>query len=719
MNYKDIEIKCTPPQKQVIVSEFSQPNTLLNVIAGPGSGKTRTLCSRIAYMMSEEGGSLKSDEILVLSLTNRAVDDFKHKLQAIIGEQAAQEAQVMTFHSFAASVIREQYEDWQLLEDEELKRLCELVPKAANKKQSTNLSTMREIIRKARYVTPEELVNYETGDIRKRYGFDKGTFLKIRSLVGSHNMFTYEDILFECNRILSSGELPEFVTNYKVIIVDEFQDVYPLLAEMIMSLSKGKHLTISGDPNQSIYGFMGATPEKNWKRIAANYDNESKKLVTLSQAFRSTPELLELSSKILGQQQINIRECVKSSANLPPIRMSFDSLEDELKFVFDEIQRLETVSDGKIRYSDISVLSYTNQEVDTAYRYFKEKSKGIEGMGINRLNSTPRWLRTQLSILLQYLKILIDPRQNFPLLSSLNLLHRVGLATVNSIYMKAMSEKMYVWDFLQNPELMKEARLPTFISTFVSYVEEARTSKLDPNDPNSILKILLEMGEKFGLKRKLITSKLTEQQLDEYSSCLRSIHKSLKQNVSLKPPDETLLKFYLNNYNSHVLLNPKSNFTKLYNESEVNFSTIHTAKGLEFPIVFILSPNNFNLSDYKRRRVVYVGLTRASALLYFNKLHNQYVYSIDGSSPSDVPIGNSPDPESIHRLKVLENTARSYMEEKPKHIMYEKSPPKLATAKDLSKLLAVMGRNYKRAIDLSLVSNTLKMAPTVARKFHR
>ena len=112
---KDVSFFCTPLQREVIVSDFG-PDTLLTVIAGPGSGKTRTLCSRLAYMMSEEGGGIKPEEILVLSLTNKSVDDFKYRLGSIISNSIAANANVMTFHSFAASVLREKYHNWRLME---------------------------------------------------------------------------------------------------------------------------------------------------------------------------------------------------------------------------------------------------------------------------------------------------------------------------------------------------------------------------------------------------------------------------------------------------------------------------------------------------------------------------------------------------------------------------------------------------------------------------
>lgn len=729
--YQEVEVECTPRQKDVIVST-SGPNTLLNVIAGPGSGKTRTLCSRVAYLMSEQGGGLKNDEILILSLTNRAVDDFRHKLQGVVSQNVAENANVMTFHSFAAEVLGERFDDWQLLEDEELKRLCELVPNSKNKRHSTSVSLMREIIRKARYVTADEIDNYESGQIKKKFGFDKDTFLKIRSLVGASHMFTYEDMLYECNKILKTGPVPEFVAKYKVIIVDEFQDVYPLLADMIIHLSKNRHLTISGDPNQSIYGFMGAVPEKNWKAVASHYPQDSKKLITLNQAFRSTPELIQLSNMILGRTQRNIDECVKSSVNLAPVRMSFDDTGEEMGFMYKEIKRLVKSTHGKIHFSDIAVLSFTNQEVDIAYNYFKRRNQqaGDDEITpqINRLNATPRWLKTQLSILLQYMKILIDPRQNFPLLSSLNMLHRVGLATVNSIYKRSISRKMYIWDYLNDEKLMKKDKYPKAVDEFIQYVKHAR-QEMDFNDANCVMKTIVDMGTQFGLKRSLITAKLSQDQTSEYADCLNSIYKSLQDNAARKPEDESLLEFYLKNYNSHVFLNPKSNFISLYNEDKVNFSTIHTAKGLEFPIVFLLSPNNFNLSNYRMRRVVYVGLTRASALIYFNRLHNQFVTSLDGGlqmkpKPHEVrkeriSHESTWNEDAFKRMQNLEKAARAYIcdwDKPTQKVVCSTSPPSLTGSIQLSRLLEVMGRNTKA---VSLENEALRHLPSMVKKLSR
>lgn len=675
-----VDLQCTESQQEVVVAPFAK-DTLLNVISGPGSGKTRTLCARVAYLMSEEGGKLSPDEILVLSLTNRTVDDFKHKLVKLIGNDVAEQTNVMTFHAFAASVINERFDDWQILEDQELRNLCELVPRSGagtgpRKSHTETLERMRQIIKKSR-----EIDSYD-----ESLGCDRDSFTKIRDLVGSGNMFTYDDILDECARVINSDNVPEFVNKYKVIIVDEFQDVYPLIANIVVALCEGRHLTIAGDPNQSIYGFMGATAEKNWKRIAKCFPSESKKLITLTQAFRSTPEVLELSAKILGSNHTNVRECVKESVNLPTVRMTFNSSEEELNFVYKEIHRLVHESRGMIRYSDVAVLCLTNQEVDTAGRFFRQKQKQGGDIGVNRLNSTPQWLRTQLSNLIQYMKILNNPYESFSLLSSLNLLHGVGLASINRIYVLAARNNISAWELLQSPELCEKARVPRSVPPFVQFLSKA-IGQLDQNDPNAIMITLLEMGRLFGLKNRLITSKVSDAELEEYEQCLRSIHSSLVRNLELKPASQTLLRFYLNNYNSHVLLNPKSNFDKLYNDNEVNFSTVHMAKGLEFPVVFMLSPNNFYLNQ-QRRRVLYVGVTRASALLYFNRQYNQRINGIDEQITSSTPPTAS-DLASVES-RVLDMYAGELQQ--PQEVGLLHRPPALGPG-NLSRLLSAMGRN--------------------------
>lgn len=728
---EDVSFVCTPLQKEVIVSDFT-PNTLLTVIAGPGSGKTRTLCSRLAYMMSKEGGGMKPNEILVLSLTNKSVDDFKYRLGDLVSDKIAANADVMTFHSLAASVLRKQYNNWRLVEEDDIKRLCEFIRDPKRNNKSFPIMQMKELIGKMHEMTPEQFDSYSDETFQSDYGVSKSLYIKIQRLIGAKNAFTYDNMLIECNRILRSDKVPEFIKKYKVIFVDEFQDAYPALISIITALNKGRHLTLAGDSNQSIYEFMGASPQKSWRKIASMYNSDKKHKIVLNQAFRSTPELLELSNKVLGITQINLQECVKESAQIAPIRKSFENKEKEHQFMYDEIARLVNTSHGLIKYSDFAILSATNRDIDNAYKYFEERNalsrlKSNDIIEINRLNSTPRWLRTNLSMLLQYMKVLLSPFENFPLLSSINLLHNVGVATIDNIFSNAAAKSMSAWEYLCFC-IDNKVQISKYIREFILYVQNAR-SRIDLDDPNSIMLNLLEMAEKFGLKKQLISAKLSKRQKEEYQECLIAMHNSLKQFLNLKPEDQTLLEFYLNNFSTQLFMNPKSNFLTLGSQNKVNFSTIHTSKGLEFPIVFLLSENNFNISRYAKRRLVYVGMTRATSMLYFNKLDYQWEPVIDG------PLGAT-DRNKMHALfKVRKATSQSsvnnYNEYKPPKVfphvessalltqheshkvLCTKAAPKFTDSDTLQRLLNVMGRSKATKVGSDISVKALKLSSSI------
>ncbi|ODV88164.1 hypothetical protein CANARDRAFT_26320 [[Candida] arabinofermentans NRRL YB-2248] len=678
-----ISIDCTDLQYDAITSDgYTKPDTLLNIVAGPGSGKTRTLCNRIAYMLScDSPGDIKPEEILVLSMTNRSVNDLKYKLKEVLGiEELVSSLQVMTFHSFAGGIINTKFDNWQIIEDEEIKRLSELVPNM-KKNSASSVKTLKEIFQKSKFIDVDQ---YESSELYKVYNFDKASFLKLRELIGgSYSLFTYDDILVECNRILDEDP-PEFMQKYKAIIIDEFQDVYPSLADMIVKVSKGKHLTIAGDPNQSIYGFLGARVTRNWGKVLPMYEDEDVRSITLGHSFRSTPELLAISSQLIGKKLTNIHTSVKSSNLLAPVRMSFNSQDQEYEFIYNESKKLVDLSHGQIKPSDIAILSYSNREVDSIYEYFKKKGE----FNLNRLNSTPRWLKTQLSFILQYIKILIDPNQNLPLLSSLSLLRGVGLSSLNSIYTNAIKKDLSMWEYLTDPQIKKPSAIEKNTKEFLQHLDHAR-STINSNDPNSIILTLLEMGSKFGLKKRIHNNKLSPLQIREYENYLHSIYKSLSRTLQVKPTDQTLLKYYLNNYNSDLLLNSNTAITKIYQDDEINFSTIHTSKGLEFPVVFILSANNYNLStDYERKKVMYVAMTRASSLLYFNKLDDQFVTSIDDSHlPTSRFAGSiAPQPQ---RLTDVSNSSFGGNTK----AMFDTKPPNFLKFPNLLRLLNDMGRD--------------------------
>ncbi|GME83751.1 unnamed protein product [Ambrosiozyma monospora] len=603
---------------------------------------------------------------------------------------------IMTFHSFASLVVNEKYDgDWYLLEEDQLRKLNELVSttNTKNKKQYSH-SLFKTLLKQIRSFNGTE-EEYSHSDIYLKHKLPFSAYQNIKYLVGSNNVFTYDDLLSECHQILTTEEhatgKPEFVSNYKVIIVDEIQDIYPALCNIILDMSLDKHLTIAGDPNQSIYTFLGAEYSKNWGRILPEF--EKVETITLNESFRLTPELQRFSNSMRKGSKPRttttnpyFNSCVKSSVSLEPVRISFNSQVEEYEFIYNEIERMVNLSNNQIKYSDIAILAFANQDVDSCYRYFEEKQS--ETMGLKRLNSTPRWLNTDISLILQYMKILVDPTQSLALLTTLSMLKGVGLTTVNSINSAAVKLNVSVWDYINNHELKASKKISKIILDYRDVIKDCRES-IDANDPNSIMVALLTLANKYGLKQRLNKKKLNELQLKEYEEFLTSIWMTLKKISSFKPVDQTLLQFYLHNYNTELIMNSKLKSTLNLTsdedtvpnsdtegnantndyESEVKFSTIHTAKGLEFPIVFLLSSNNDNLFIPERKRALYVAVTRATTLLYFNKLNNHFVSEIDNLVGKGKQVKNGNTNENVAIGPVMSSKPPDFNEESMKRIL--------------------------------------------------
>ncbi|OWB64284.1 hypothetical protein B5S29_g5346 [[Candida] boidinii] len=681
----NINIKCTENQYDAIMSPYDQPNTLLNIIAPPGSGKTLTLCKKISYILSE--ANVKPEEILILSLTNRSVDDIRVKLLNTLNFDIASSMNVYTFHSFANVLLSSEIgNDWQLIDDEHLRRLNSMITlntnpitnntQGASSSQTKKVYTINEFKEIMNSLKEVDESKYEESLIYKKYNFTKETFKFLKVLLGTSNIYTYDSMLEKCSYLLSNlnenENIKNLIKNYKIIIVDEFQDVYSTLTDIIIKLATDKHLIIAGDPNQSIYGFLGATRNNNWGKLLPIYDNGNNKnnnnnnkiekrvkTIKLNQTFRSTPEILQLSNSILNLNNNEINT-VKSESNFKPIRIPFKSPIEEYKFIHSEIERLIELSLGEIKPSDIAILSYSNKDIDAIYNYFNRVGK----FQLNRLNTTPRWIKTKLLFILHYLRILINPNDNFAFYSCLNLLPGIGKVSINSIYLKSLQNNISIWEYLHNDNYKKTKTISKNTFEFIEYIKNKQLN-LDYNDPVEVFNTIIEMSENFGLKKDIKLSIYSKDNLNsdlklnfkinEYKEFLKSIFKNLQKSKNFKNLNENLIEYFLHNYsneylthkiisntnttstrdndtntnnnNSNIRDNSTSNVYSAYNPNEINFSTIHSAKGLEFPVVFILSNNENLIFSSEKRRVLYVGITRASSLLYWNKLDNHQVFN--------------------------------------------------------------------------------------------
>lgn len=592
------EVSVTSTQQKIITYPVENDKTL-QIVSGPGAGKTTTLCYRIAYLL--EHLNYKPEEILILSMTNKAVDNMKQSLLNLLkNQELVDNLGIYTFNSFCHNFLNECDKDFlssDIIEDAGWRTIIQLLE---SKKRITKFK-LQKLLRELSKLNETQLDDY-LQLLSKLHNISEDDIIKIMKILKSMKILTHSDILNRAKKLLSEDN--DIELTHKITIVDEFQDMYQDLYDVIKLVSKGTHLTIAGDLNQSIYGFLGSDPVKINNQL--NELNLIEK-IEMFESFRSSPEIIKCSNSLIYDEE----ECLKRN-NLDnfaikfgpkPIYNVFENNIQQFEFISTEINRLISESEGLIQLKDIAILTRTNKQIDKLSSHFE--SIGIQS---HKLSSTPSWLSNDLFHFVDYLKIVFNPfNANFPILCTLDLLPKIGPKTIRKLYSLSMEENKPIYDYLS-----------TFNNkSFLNYYNRLESYRgLDFNDPNAIFQCATDLGQSLGLTARIsknsISKELILKQLYDFKENLNLMNQ-------LRPENMTLLEFFLENYSN---LLPTS-----LTENSVSLSTIHSAKGLEFPIVFLpefkphgLRPmwdpySSFYLTE-EDKRLEYVGMTRAKNLLY-------------------------------------------------------------------------------------------------------
>ncbi|CCH42730.1 ATP-dependent DNA helicase pcrA [Wickerhamomyces ciferrii] len=587
---QDHEIQVTKSQLDVITSPID-PGTTLQVIAGPGSGKTTTLVYKIAYMI----GTLKiqPSEILVLSMTNKAVETLKQQVDAILGTGVGDKVDITTFHGFSHRLVLENNEskglgtDIQIIEESGWRTLVAMVDGKITKPILTRL--LEKI----------KLKGIEDNDVKmliKRYKIKVDSLKEVLDTLESSNVLVHSDILRGAKQLIKDGIVQ---LNYKTVIVDEFQDVYPELYQLIELVGKSPHLVTAGDPDQSIYSFLGSNLDVHKSLQKLKPINK----LYLQETFRSTPEIIHASDTLLGKEVPSI--ALKEMGGIKPMARLFDDENEQFEWIASEIFRLINDSEGIIEPNDITILGRTNNELNKI-----QKTLNLHGIMDMKLTSNPPWLTNNLFHLVDYLRVLAAPEESkFPIMCTLNLLPGVGKVAIRNCVQGAIEEDVTLWEYLKKTN--RDGTLNKKIMPYVQEIEKARF-EIDFDNPESIFKTVIQLAHDLGLLKLISKSVTTKADKEQIINQLQEFYENLKISNNNKATDISLTQHFLKNY-LHVLPISK-------NIKSVKLSTVHSAKGLEFPIVFLLgSP----LADFFRaedKKLTYVAMTRAQSLLYVNRL---------------------------------------------------------------------------------------------------
>ncbi|MFE5487677.1 DNA helicase PcrA [Streptomyces sp. NPDC056527] len=606
-------------------------DTPLLIVAGAGSGKTRVLTHRIAHLLGTR--HVHPGQILAITFTNKAAGEMKERVEQLVGPRA-NAMWVMTFHSACVRILRRESKklgftsSFSIYDAADSKRLMALVcrdldldpKKFPPKSFSAKISNLKN-----------ELIDEETFADQAVDGFEKTlaeAYRMYQARLREANALDFDDIIMTTVHLLQA--FPDVAEHYRRrfrhVLVDEYQDTnhaqYTLVRELVGTGYEDlepAELCVVGDADQSIYAFRGATI-RNILQFEEDYPNAT--TILLEQNYRSTQTILSAANAVIERNESRRPKNLWTNAGAGAQITGYvaDTEHDEAQFVADEIDRLTDAGDAKA--GDVAVFYRTNAQS----RVFEEIFIRV-GLPYKVVGGVRFYERKEVRDVLAYLRVLANPEDNVPLRRILNVPKRgIGERA------EAMIDALSLREKITFPQALKRvdeaygmaARSANAVKRFNALMEELRTVVDSGAGPAVVLEAVLE---RTGYLAELQAS--TDPQDETRIENLQELAAVALEFEQERGEEEagTLAEFL-----EKVALVADSD--QIPDEDEegsgvITLMTLHTAKGLEFPVVFLTGmedgvfPHMRALGQAKEleeeRRLAYVGITRARERLYLTR----------------------------------------------------------------------------------------------------
>ncbi len=606
-------------EQRKAVEHFKGP---LLILAGAGSGKTRVLTHRIAYLMEHRG--VNPWNILALTFTNKAAGEMRERVDNIVG-YGSENIWVSTFHSTCVRILRRWIDvlgydkGFTIYDSDDQKTLMREVCKflqidTKNMKERSLLSIISSA--KDELITPEEYELRAVGDFnRQKFA---AVYKEYQKRLKANNALDFDDLIFKTIELFQTSKeaLTYFQRRFQYIMVDEYQDtntaqfrLIKLLADGINDDGRREHnLCVVGDDDQSIYKFRGA----NIYNIL-NFEKEypEAQVIKLEQNYRSTKKILEAANEVIANNAGRKDKALwTDNADGDAVRFTqFDRDLEEAENIVTEIASI--VQSGEAAYQDFAILYRTNAQS----RIFEEKLV-VRNIPYKIIGSINFYARKEVKDLLSYLKTIDNGLDSLAVKRIINVPKRgIGLATIDKVDVYAANNGISFYEALRQAEYIPGlGRTAAKISPFVSLIEILKSKIARPD--YSISDLLEEIIEATGYVEDLKGQELEneEDRLDIIGE-LKSKIVAFEDNA-LEPPS-------LSDFLEEVAL--VSDIDNLSADSNVVvLMTLHSAKGLEFPYVYLCGMEDGLFPSYmsihaedpeteieEERRLCYVGITRA------------------------------------------------------------------------------------------------------------
>jgi len=600
-------------QRAAVVHE----NGPLFVVAGAGTGKTKTLTARIAYLIEEK--NVHPEEILGVTFTNKAAREIRERVNQMISPKSMG-SWLYTFHAFCLKVLKTHASSLNLgylntfsvIDEDDARKIVRDILKDMELDKAYRYQEVRSSISKFKTHMITEFRDDDYYDILENY----------QSYLQSEQLMDFDDLLIYTNRLLRDNETIRtyYQNHFKHILVDEFQDTDKIQYEIIKQLkSNNNSVFVVGDPDQSIYGFRGARYNNNLLFV----NDFNAKTIVLDKNYRSTNNILKTANRFISKNHSRNTEKALQSDLGDGYPVSFNRLEtdyNETEFVSGEIKNL--VRNYGYKYEEIAVL-YRNNNLSRLFEY-EFRQTNIPYVIYGGLSF---YDRKEVKDILAYLRVIINPNLNFYLKRIINTPSRkIGLTTINRLEDFANENNLSLFDAIPKISLSGAANsaLKTFYNLIINMQEKL-------NHLTEITDIIDIIAKDSGYEAMLKESKDDADRERLYN--VREL-KTVFRLGSWKYEGSTNIEIILNILDEIALYTDQDKNSD--EEDTVKLATVHQVKGLEFRAVFIvvfeetIFPSNMSLESREaleeERRVAYVAITRAKERLYITNARRRLIY---------------------------------------------------------------------------------------------
>jgi len=597
-------------------------------IAGAGSGKTSVLTRRIAYLIYEKDVHFKN--ILAITFTNKAANEMKERVHELT-EIPTRFMWISTFHSMCARILRDHIERidyaraFQILDDDDTLQLVKSIMKRLD--IDTKIYKPRQVKSGVQAVKADEdkLYDYEE-PIRSVI---KRVFMQYQENLKQNNLVDFDDLLLLTIQLLKEHDdvRSYYQDLFQYVLVDEFQDTNNIQYELVRLLVGDHHnLFIVGDEDQSIYAFRGANIE-NIKKFQSDYPNYH--LVLLEQNYRSTNKILKAANQIIHHNNERIEKKLYSTKGEGDNLVCYKGVtaRDEVEYVAMKI--LEMVRKGR-DYNDFAILYRANSTSRMFEDVFMQKRIPYRIFG-----NTSFFKRMEIKDFTAYLRLIMNPDDVFSFTRVISVPRRgIGGVTIERIQKYIDANQVTLSEAIEHSEEFLSKAMKTKLLNFFEMIHEIR-KELDKMTLNDFVDHVLHTTGYLKHIEQDDKADVRIENLLEFKTILTE-NEALYESIS----KEELMMYLLED------ISLKSEESQSEIEDGVTFMTLHAAKGLEFPVVFMVTMENgmfplhrsFNSKKEleEERRLMYVGVTRAKENLFFTNASVRQTYGETMQNPDSM-----------------------------------------------------------------------------------